>query len=112
MLPVFFINKYGIGVNGEMADANAAVRVKGSVFPYGSYNGKTAYNSTPLGLSIVEQGSGGPSAGYPSDYITTLTVNRNANRQFQISVDISGNNLYFRGAHVNNTDGTSTGWSA
>lgn len=112
MLPVFFINKYGIGVNGEMADANAAVRVKGSVFPYGSYNGKTVYNSTPLGLSIVEQGSGGSSAGYPSDYITTLTVNHNANRQFQISVDISGNNLYFRGGHVNNTDGTSTGWSA
>ena len=112
MLPVFFINKYGIGVNGEMADANAAVRVKGSVFPYGSHNGLTDYNSTPTGLSIVEQGSGGSSAGYPSDYITTLTVKHNANRQFQISVDNSGNNLYFRGGHVNNTNGTSTGWSA
>lgn len=112
MLPVFFINKYGIGVNGEMANDNAAVRVKGSVFPYGSHNGLTDYNSTPIGLSIVEQGTGGSSAGYPSDYITTLTVKHSANRQFQISVDNSGNNLYFRGAHINNTDGTSTGWSA
>lgn len=112
MLPAFFINKYGIGVNGEMANANSAIRVKGSVFPYGSHNGLTDYDSTPIGLSIVEQGAGGSSAGYPSDYITTLTVKHNANRQFQISVDNSGNNLYFRGAHVNNTDGTSTGWSA
>lgn len=112
MLPAFFINKYGIGVNGEMANANSAIRVKGSVFPYGSHNGLTDYDSTPIGLSIVEQGTGGSSAGYPSDYITTLTVKHSANRQFQISVDNSGNNLYFRGAHVNNTDGTSTGWSA
>lgn len=112
MLPAFFINKYGIGVNGEMANANSAIRVKGSVFPYGSHNGLTDYDSTPIGLSIVEQGAGGSSAGYPSDYITTLTVKHSANRQFQISVDNSGNNIYFRGAHVNNTDGTSTGWSA
>lgn len=112
MLPAFFINKYGIGVNGEMANANSAIRVKGSVFPYGSHNGLTDYDSTPIGLSIVEQGTGGSSAGYPSDYITTLTVKHNANRQFQISVDNSGSNLYFRGAHVSNTDGTSTGWSA
>lgn len=112
MLPAFFINKYGIGVNGEMANANSAIRVKGSVFPYGSHNGLTDYDSTPIGLSIVEQGTGGSSAGYPSDYITTLTVKHSANRQFQISVDNSGNNIYFRGAHVNNTDGTSTGWSA
>lgn len=112
MLPAFFVNKYGIGVNGEMANANSAVRVKGSVFPYGSHNGLTDYNSTPIGLSIVEQGAGGSSAGYPSDYITTLTVKHSNNRQFQFSVDNSGNNLYFRGAHVNNTDGTSTGWSA
>lgn len=112
MLPAFFINKYGIGVNGEMANANSAIRVKGSVFPYGSHNGLTDYYSTPIGLSIVEQGTGGSSAGYPSDYITTLTVKHSANRQFQISVDNSGNNIYFRGAHVNNTDGTSTGWSA
>lgn len=112
MLPAFFVNKYGIGVNGEMANANSAVRVKGSVFPYGSYNGLTGYNSTPIGLSIVEQGTGGSSAGYPSDYITTLTVKHSDNRQFQFSVDNSGNNFYFRGAHINNTDGTSTGWSA
>lgn len=112
MLPVFFVNKYGIGVNGEMANANSAVKIKGSVFPHGSYNGKTDYDSTPIGLSIVEQGEKGSSAGYPSDYITTLTVKHSANRQFQFSVDNSGNNLYFRGAHVNNTDGVSTGWSS
>ena len=112
MASAFFVNKYGIGVNGEMANANSAVRIKGSVFPYGSHNGLTDYNSTPIGLSIVEQGAGGSSAGYPSDYITTLTVKHSDNRQFQFSVDNSGNNLYFRGADVNNTDGTSTGWSA
>ena len=98
----------GIGIFAT-PDNSSKLKINGSVYPVGSYIGTSTYAQVPNGLSIAENGDA--VNGFASAYTTTLSVKHSDNRQFQLSADNSGNSLYYRSAHVNNTGGTGTGWS-
>lgn len=95
---------------GIYTTTTAGELVVGSLQTTNSYDGTTSYTSTPLGLSYFQTAD--TDNGSASLYSSTLTVNQSANRQFQICADNGGSILAFRSAHVNNTGGTGTGWSA
>lgn len=107
--PKLSVRENGVGVNC-VNNGEASLLVKGGVFAVGGYTGTTSYDSMPVGLST--ETSGDTNLGFATTYGTTLTVNHSANRQFQLNANNSGNALYFRSAHVNNTGGTGTGWSS
>ncbi len=108
-LPVFFVNKYGAGVNGLKADRDTALNIRGSVFPQSTIDGTVSYADTPIGLYMTKNET--TSDGFPSAYFTTLGVACSENRQFQIGANNGGSTLAFRSGHVNNTGGTGNGWT-
>lgn len=95
---------------GIYTSTTAGELVAGSIKLTSSYSGTTEYTSTPSGLTYIPVGD--TANGAASTYSTILTVKESDNRQFQLNVDNGGSLLAFRSAHVNNTGGTGTGWSA
>ena len=90
-------------VTGDLA-------INGDLTTTQTYNGETGYEDTPLGISYSSI-DGTETEGATSTYSTIFTVNKSSNRQFQFNLNNSGTIFAFRSAHVNNTDGTGTGWS-
>ena len=107
--PKFSVRERGVGVNC-VNNGEASLVVQGGVLAKGSYTGTTTFTEMPVG--ITTQSTDKDDLGFASPYSTTLTINHSAYRQFQINADNSGNSLYFRSAHSNNTDGTGEGWSS
>lgn len=110
---IFFINKYGIGVNGEKADANSAIKLKGSILPYISSTtllGTTSISSMPIGLSLT-QTDDGTEKGYPTQYGLCTNIKLSDYRSLQL-FNSTTNSLYFRTGHKENAiNGTGEGWN-
>ena len=107
--PIFFVNKYGIGVNGEKADNNYATKTKGGMEISRSGDGASLLHfNTERGWAFKQGGTGsGASLDLVSDTtdksFRIMPPSRNKSISFSVSdtasssISIDGNKVYHAG---------------
>ena len=108
--PIFFVNKYGIGVNGQKADSNYATKTKGGMEISRSGDGASLLHfNTDRGWAFKQGGTGlGTSLDLVSDTsdksFRIMPPSRNKSISFSISdtasssIFIDGNKVYHAGS--------------
>ena len=106
---IFFVNKYGIGVNGEKADNNYATKTKGGMEVSRSGDGASLLHfNTERGWAFKQGGTGsGTSLDLVSDVdgksFRIMPPSKNKSISFSVSdtgssnISIDGNNVYHTG---------------
>ena len=109
---VFFVNKYGVGVNGYKADSNYSLSVKGSGFLDGLKIGDrekldcNTYKSQEFWVNRTV----GASPNRPADYCTVFNIGANYNSNFQLACSYSSSpGFWVRGRH--DTSGNYHPWA-
>ena len=109
---VFFVNKYGVGVNGYKADSNYSLSVKGSGFLDGLKIGdreKLDCNTYKPQEFWVNR-TVGASPNRPADYCTVFNIGANYNSNFQLACSYSSSpGFWVRGRH--DTSGNYHPWA-
>ena len=109
---VFFVNKYGIGVNGYKADSNYSLSVNGS----GYLDGLKIRDREKLDCNTYKppefwvNRTVGASPNRPADYCTVFNIGANYNSNFQLACSYSSSpGFWVRGRH--DTSGNYQPWA-
>ena len=111
-LPVFFVNKYGIGVNGKQATSTYSLNVKGSGYldglKIGTYTNLNCNTYKPDELWINR--TAGTASNRPTDYATVFNIGCDGSSNFQLASSYSSApGFWVRGRH--DTSGTYHSWA-
>ena len=109
---VFFVNKYGVGVNGNKADSNYSLSVKGSVYLDGlriSYKEGLDCNTYKPNEFWVNR-THNKSLNKPTEYCTVFNIGTDYNSNFQLACSYSTTpGFWVRGRH--DTSGNYQSWA-
>lgn len=101
---VFFVNKYGVGVNGNKADSNYSLSVKGSGFLDGLKlrDNKRLDCNTYKPNEIWVNRTDGASPNRPTDWCTVFNIGADNNSNFQLACSYATSpGFWVRGRHDN-----------